>query len=152
MSGDNSTNIDDKRRARVREMERARYARNPNKYREKTRKYYHENRDECIRKAKSYRATIPSLIRLRSKEWRKRNREFLDQIIRQSCCWACGMSDFRCLQFHHVGKKTMEIAKMSYCSRIRLVCELAKCEILCANCHLRYHAGTIVYKEFYHAK
>ncbi len=41
------------------------------------------------------------------------------------------------MEFDHLGDKIMDIARMtnSGCSVERLLAEVAKCELVCANCH-----------------
>lgn len=45
------------------------------------------------------------------------------------------------LQFHHIDRssKTMTIAKTASLSESRWQEELAKCELLCADCHRKHH-------------
>ena len=52
-------------------------------------------------------------------------------------CIDCGISDIRVLEFDHVrGVKAGNISKMlGAVSRERLLEELEKCDIVCANCH-----------------
>jgi hypothetical protein len=58
-------------------------------------------------------------------------------------CERCGEADADCLQFHHRDPKTKEItladAVAGAWSRKRILEEVAKCEVLCANCHLKHH-------------
>jgi hypothetical protein len=56
----------------------------------------------------------------------------------------CGESDRRCLDFHHRDPAT-KAAAVSYMihgrvSLERLQREVAKCDVLCANCHRKAHA------------
>ncbi len=57
-------------------------------------------------------------------------------------CSDCGEDDVPCLDFHHTtGEKTDTVASMVTDARPREVinAEIAKCEVLCANCHRRLH-------------
>ena len=58
-------------------------------------------------------------------------------------CAHCGMGNPLCLQFHHCdGEKEADIAKvLARWSKTRLLSEIEKCVILCANCHLIEHAN-----------
>jgi hypothetical protein len=61
------------------------------------------------------------------------------------CSCACGESDPAALDFHHTdpSKKDTAIAKMVSvrCGSAALLAEIAKCVIICANCHRKGHAG-----------
>ncbi len=60
----------------------------------------------------------------------------LSRSLRLSC--TCGEDDVRCLDFHHEGHKLIEIKKaVSNWSMTRMLSEIAKCTILCANCHAK---------------
>lgn len=63
---------------------------------------------------------------------------------------SCGVDDFRCLDFHHRDPATKEfnIGSCAWGNRGRpaLEKEIAKCDVLCANCHriLTYLQGRAV--------
>ena len=99
--------------------------------------------------------------RATDKEYRKRNRKkilarqaeykrqwFLFIKAEQLQCSVCGYSkEFSAIEFHHCdpSKKEVEISKFfGYAynkkNRSRLLQELKKCRILCANCHRELHA------------
>lgn len=67
----------------------------------------------------------------------------IDKIKATSCCNRCGFSDVRALQFHHdKGEKETNIAdavKAGWGIQ-RLLSEVDKCTVLCANCHLIVHS------------
>ena len=59
-------------------------------------------------------------------------------------CERCGETEPDCLQFHHrdPASKSFNLstaASLGNYSRERLLAEVAKCEVLCANCHLKHH-------------
>ena len=60
-------------------------------------------------------------------------------------CAECGEDDKVCLQFHHIdpNKKETNVVAFASGSRARLIAEIAKCVVLCANCHLKEHARLI---------
>lgn len=88
--------------------------------------------------------------------WYARNKEkkILDQECRRAearkkfllyratqKCNRCGYSDFRALHFHHLGDKHMSVSQMvkdGYAWK-RILTEIEKCEVLCANCHAIEH-------------
>jgi len=59
-------------------------------------------------------------------------------------CRRCGEPHPGCLQFHHTDRMQKEVSVSDAVrrgwSRRRIEAEIAKCEVLCANCHLKHHA------------
>jgi hypothetical protein len=55
----------------------------------------------------------------------------------------CGVMDPRCLDFHHTDRenKTNIISRMRRSKMSKLIDEIAKCETVCANCHMKIHAS-----------
>ena len=82
----------------------------------------------------------------------KRNRErrrgelaaWYAELKSKLACVQCGESHPACIQFHHRDPTTKEItladAVRRGFSRARMLCEIEKCEVLCANCHIKHHA------------
>jgi hypothetical protein len=66
------------------------------------------------------------------------------ELKRQLVCARCGEAHPACLVFHHRDPKQKEVAiavaMRRAWGRKRIVAELAKCEVLCANCHAKHHA------------
>jgi len=62
----------------------------------------------------------------------------------QLVCRRCGESHPACLEFHHQEPATKERSVADAVrrgwSRARILDELHKCEVLCANCHAKHHA------------
>jgi len=59
-------------------------------------------------------------------------------------CMTCEESTPECLQFHHrdPSSKIIDVssAALNRCwARERILAEIAKCDVLCANCHLKLH-------------
>ena len=59
-------------------------------------------------------------------------------------CSHCGEDHPACLQFHHqvptTKERSVSDAVRRGWSQARIERELAKCEVLCANCHAKHHA------------
>jgi hypothetical protein len=60
-------------------------------------------------------------------------------------CQECQENHPACLQFHHVDPNTKEI-NLSFAanrgwSKKRILKEIEKCIVLCANCHFKLHAS-----------
>jgi hypothetical protein len=62
----------------------------------------------------------------------------------QLACSRCGEDHPACLQFHHRDPKAKDVSVANAVrrgwSRERILRELAKCDVLCANCHFKHHA------------
>lgn len=76
-------------------------------------------------------------VKERKKAAREVAREYAYQYLLAHPCEGCGEADPRVLEFHHVGQKDMDVAKMvsSGYSIERIEAELVKCQVLCSNCH-----------------
>lgn len=83
----------------------------------------------------------------RKMAWQKRRRDEMRTWWRElkgsKRCEVCGEATPECLQFHHRGSGSKEIALSTAIfngwSRERILAEVAKCSVLCANCHLKHH-------------
>lgn len=78
------------------------------------------------------------------------NREYILELLRNSCCKDCQTKDIEVLEFDHIRDKKYTIAtimKKGY-GLDTLKEEIAKCEIVCANCHRKrsYKRQGNVYK------
>ena len=69
---------------------------------------------------------------------RRRRKEWMDGYRARHPC-ACGETDIACLVFHHVGDKDREISRIHTLRAIKA--EAEKCVVMCANCHMKGHAG-----------
>ena len=74
---------------------------------------------------------------------RARLRMWLNDYKRERGCSNCAESDPACLDFHHLDEheKEMNVSKMvtNGYGKFRLEKEVAKCDVLCANCHRKEH-------------
>lgn len=62
-------------------------------------------------------------------------------------CRDCPENHPACLQFHHSNDdKEYNVSSLvgSMCSRTKILKEIAKCEVLCANCHFKRHYKPLV--------
>jgi hypothetical protein len=72
---------------------------------------------------------------------RLRARKFVWSFKVAHPCSRCDEADPRCLTFHHLGdkKKTLGNIHSTWTNEARIAKEIAKCIILCANCHAKEH-------------
>lgn len=72
-----------------------------------------------------------------------KRRSIIDELKAKIGCTNCGVKDVRVLEFHHTNSSEKEFAIADYYYRQygeeRLLTELNKCNVLCANCHRILH-------------
>ena len=79
-------------------------------------------------------------------ERRKKQREWFNGLKEGKKCEICGESRLPCLEYHHVDPNTKEFP-ISYAfgqitgNKERILNEIKKCIILCANCHRIEHSN-----------
>ena len=87
--------------------------------------YYLRNKEKYVEKLKKKREEYRALVA---------------EIRAKSKCEICGENHPACLDFHHEGDKAIEISNaIPHWGKTRLLEEIAKCKILCANCHRKLH-------------
>jgi hypothetical protein len=65
---------------------------------------------------------------------------YVAKLVHEGACLDCGEDDDRCLVWHHRDPAT-KVRKIGECRCwSHLHEELAKCDLLCANCHMKRHA------------
>ena len=80
-----------------------------------------------------------SVVKRNKESLANKRRSRLKAILQKSCCMDCKNSDWRVLEFDHVtpSNKLGSISEM-LCSGLawgKIISEIEKCEIVCANCH-----------------
>ena len=95
---------------------------------EYVRAHYQTHRSKYINKA-----------RARNAEQNRVNAEYLIEYLSGHPCVDCGESDIVVLEFDHQRDKVLNVSVLSRegYSLERLKQEIAKCEVVCANCHRR---------------
>ncbi|MFI9842020.1 hypothetical protein ACIHFD_33640 [Nonomuraea sp. NPDC051941] len=111
-----------------REYQREHYRKNSDIYRVRRDRYAAAQREEVFRNLMEYLARNP--------------------------CIDCGEADPIVLQFDHVRGEKVENVGSMLTGRTRWVTvarEIAKCEVRCANCHLRKTARQFGWRKYLHA-
>ena len=79
----------------------------------------------------------------RSLRRRAQIRAWASEIKATAGCACCPEDDPACLDFHHIdeaGKEEQVTTTISYgYGRDKILDEMAKCEVICANCHRKEH-------------
>jgi hypothetical protein len=81
------------------------------------------------------------------REWQQRRRaemrRWWNELKATKQCDACGENAPECLHFHHgdPAEKELDISNAASqgMAKRRILAEVAKCRVLCANCHLKHH-------------
>jgi len=87
------------------------------------------------------RAAHIARVAVNNSRYRSRNRRKMREFLSASKCADCGTCDFAVLEFDHreVGKKSYEVSRLisNPISWQSVSAEIAKCDVVCANCHRR---------------
>lgn len=72
-------------------------------------------------------------------------KKWIAAIKRQSGCLLCPEDDPRCLDFHHRDPKSKKfsIANNVRAGKKAIISEMAKCDVLCSNCHRKQHSTEV---------
>lgn len=77
------------------------------------------------------------------RQLRLSRREWFSNLKKTLKCERCGVDDYRVLDFHHKDPSTKdwEVANMvsGRFSKEKILAEIEKCKVLCANCHRIEH-------------
>lgn len=78
--------------------------------------------------------------------WMEEKKELIRE-ARAGGCRVCGEMELACLEFHHINpsEKEYTVSRMIL-TRVGVSTvqrELDKCICVCANCHLKIHAGIV---------
>lgn len=100
-------------------------------------KYYLLNKDVRIATA-----------RLHSERTLDANRKLIVEHLKNNPCVDCGEADILVLQFDHLRNKTFNVSAMAISgqrqpSTKKVLEEISKCEVRCANCHQRKTARSV---------
>ena len=106
---------------------------------------YHCRKCERLYKKQYYLANKEKHI-AGVKKRKEVTKRIVDEIKKNSSCQKCGENHPACLEFHHTnpnGKDDTISVLRSSGSKEKLIRELDKCIILCANCHRKLHADMV---------
>lgn len=89
--------------------------------------HYENNKQKYLDKAKRNRLVS-----------KNRNFSYLYKYLLEHPCVDCGEGDPIVLEFDHVrGQKQRNVSNLIMCSLDKIIKEIDKCEVRCANCHKR---------------
>lgn len=89
-----------------------------------------------LRSSRSYYRDKQTYIR-KAKERREKIKQYIREIKEKTGCADCRQKlPYYCLDFDHIRDKTDNISTLlRNASMAKVVAEIQKCEIVCANCH-----------------
>lgn len=101
---------------------------NPKDKKKHAKKYYKNNKEKILKKNREYRVKVM--------RWFKEYKSTLK-------CSRCPEDHPACIDFHHKKEKKYLISNMIWAGKSieNIKKEIAKCEIICANCHRKEHYG-----------
>jgi hypothetical protein len=92
-----------------------------------SREHYRKNRARYVERA-----------RLRTRREQKKRMEWLHSYFKEHPCVDCGETDIMVLEFDHLRDKSFDIGhELRNVSWVRVLEEIAKCDVVCGNCHRR---------------
>ena len=107
------------------------------------RQYYASHSEESKMRSRKRYETYPAYYNERNTTRRQELRNFIQQQKIGKSCMRCGNADFRVLDFHHLDKDEKDSglgqAVSKNWGKERILREIAKCQVLCANCHRIFH-------------
>lgn len=81
-------------------------------------------------------------------KWRKKFYQWWYDYKSQLKCENCGFNHPATLDFHHIRDKKDDVGRLvTMLNKKKLLEEVAKCIVLCSNCHRIHHASKNIYGE-----
>lgn len=107
----------------------------------------YKNKEAQKRSQAEYYQKNKAIYQQKDRDRIERNRKWLAEYKATCKCCECPESRVACLDFHHVdpATKVMNVCEMvnNRYSIQRIQEEIAKCIVLCANCHRVNHHGNV---------
>lgn len=93
------------------------------------------------RKSKEHYQKYKKQYNERNKAQRDRTMSIINE-AKSSGCIICGEDFVQSLDLHHVNSdKDYEVSSMKGMNDQKVLAEIAKCVVLCRNCHAKVHVG-----------
>jgi hypothetical protein len=102
----------------------------------------YKDKAEEVRWRASYYSNNKESFRERASRSRKNFKSLINDLKSKGYCIKCGEKEVICLEFHHRNpeEKLFEIADgITRFSHAIVLEEINKCDLLCVNCHLKFH-------------
>jgi hypothetical protein len=102
-----------------------------------------ESKQEYVKNGEKYRTRAKN----QRPHTRNKYKELIQNIRTHYGCAYCNEKEDCCLDFHHLRDKQGHVTSMIGKSVGQICAEIAKCIVVCANCHRKIHGGLIVAEE-----
>lgn len=106
----------------------------------------HKNVDARRAYAREYYKRNPQRWIEKNKKRKKEIYKFISEYKRKNGCKLCDENEPVALDFHHINKNkeiNLAHAQTRMWGKTRILKEINKCVVLCANCHRKVEAGII---------
>lgn len=108
--------------------------------REKLLLRYYNDKDKYNEYSRNYNQIHKKEIKNKNDKKKAEMKLIVDKIKFDSGCIICGTNDPDVLVFHHRNPEEKEMQVSDYSrSKKRLMLEIEKCDVMCANCHIKLH-------------
>jgi len=98
---------------------------------------------ECVRdRSKQHYEENNISLKEKQRLYIQQRREWFNEFKKTLKCIKCGENHIACLDFHHRDPKQKEFSiagAVSHSNKEKVIKELEKCDVLCANCHRKHH-------------
>lgn len=103
-----------------------------------------EYRRKNVEWVRNFRKRHPEEVKQRQRDYKKRMRDWMNEIKSARGCVDCGMNVIACLDFHHLdpSEKSFSFSRVRSLSKKALSLEIEKCIVLCSNCHRIRHSNS----------
>ena len=106
------------------------------------REWYQNHKEESRSKKRDWYARNSKIQSERVRNNRHKNRSWILEMKKELAC-PCGENHPACLVFHHKdpSQKEESIARAIHngWGKERILAEIAKCKVMCQNCHTKLH-------------
>ncbi len=109
------------------------------------REKYNAYKRELYKRNAVHRKKHKQRVSKNNKQRIAENYDFVRQYKQELGCKICRETEPCCLSFHHLKGKKGHVSEMigRACSLKTIKKEIAKCVVLCENCHRKIHAGIL---------
>lgn len=111
--------------------------------RAKQRKWKIKNPNGSKRATANWRKNNPNKVKKHHQDASMKKRQFMNRVKQKYGCFFCKESEICCLDFHHIGNKDYDITHKTSASYKIILDEMAKCIVVCCNCHRKIHFGKL---------
>jgi predicted HNH restriction endonuclease len=114
---------------------------NPELYALAARRYYAANKEKCLTRHRQWYEDNKESVTTKQREKKRARKLWAIEYLGGQCAACNQVVPPAAFEFHHLDPETKDRdpSKMLHLSLDRLKLELAKCQLLCANCHRIAH-------------